>query len=164
METLMPCDCRQRARLLIDQQMLAGIKPRDDRWLQSHISRCAECGGYARLSARVLSGLNSFSFETDPAMTVRVQNAVFIYAQSAVSGQRQFRTAGWRLTQIVALAVILLAISICLNVGSTWHEADTEKTDAILLERVSAGVSRPVPLAMEPLLERNDQSAHGETR
>jgi hypothetical protein len=146
-------DPHEQARRFIDQSPVAGISREDAGWLRDHTSGCAECYSYAELTARILAGLNSFSFEMELEMNARVQGAVAAYAQR-LADQRHFRVPTWRWIPIAAV-LVLVAVPIYKNVKDQRKEA-AAKADALLLEGVETRISRAVPKAMEPLLEPND--------
>ena len=71
---------------------------------------------------------------------------------SETGGTRQLRVRRqprWAL--IAATLVILAGVPIYRNV-ELQREADRARADALLMEQVDAGLSRPVPAPMEPLL------------
>ena len=80
-----------RARLLWDQAMMDGISPEEQRWLNSHIEECVECGRYGELSRRAIRALDSFAFELDPAAALRVENVVRSRANRLASYEFQDR-------------------------------------------------------------------------
>ena len=71
----------KHAQLLIDQSVVSGISEAEQSWLRDHTSECAKCRHYAEISARVIRGLGSFSFEIEPGLNVQVQSAVTERAQ-----------------------------------------------------------------------------------
>jgi hypothetical protein len=81
-----------RFRSLVDQAMVTGISPDEQRWLDSHINGCAECSRYAELSRRAVGALDSFAFEMDPVAALRVQNAIHSHAQQLASTESIGRT------------------------------------------------------------------------
>src|SRR5258705_13381798 len=72
----MKLDSHERARFLVDEAMMARIPAEDLNWLKRHTQECAACKNYYELSGRIMSGLRSLSFETDPEMTTRVMEAI----------------------------------------------------------------------------------------
>ncbi len=66
----------ERAQHLSDKSLVEGISADEQQWLDDHTKNCAECAEHVQLSAKVVRGFNAFSFELDPAMLVRVQDAV----------------------------------------------------------------------------------------
>lgn len=66
----------QRAQHLADKALVEGISADEQQWLDDHTKNCVECAEHAQLSAKLVRGFNAFSFEMDPAMNVRVQDAV----------------------------------------------------------------------------------------
>jgi len=142
----MPFDAHKIARRLMDEALVAGIAPKDQDWLRDHTAGCGECRGYAELSGRVLRGLHSFSFEIDPGMNPRVQNAVATNLATRPRGP-----SAWRWLSIAAAVLILMAAPIYRS-RQDRQRAAAERADALLMERVEARVSRAVPEAMEPLL------------
>ena len=134
----MHCEDRERACLLIDGSLVAGISAEDRRWLDSHVAGCAECAEFARDTARMLAGLNTLSFECDPAMNRRVTRAAAVHA-----GRKPWRPAAW----IAAAAVILAAGPLYRN----FRERQQERQDTLLMDTVAARISQTVPEALEPL-------------
>jgi hypothetical protein len=78
-------DFHQRARILIDQARVAGISQEEESWLKNHTIGCTECRAYAEITARVIQGLGSFSFDMDPGLTANVQKAITRAAETARS-------------------------------------------------------------------------------
>jgi len=144
-------DPHQRARFLNDEALVAGISRDDQCWLHSHTDHCAECAAYAELTSRILQGLNSFSFEIEPAMHRRVQNAVTDRAQRLGEMRRYSQIRPWRWALIAATLLILATTPIYRNMRHKQHEAEMGRADTLVLERVDAGVSREIPQAMELL-------------
>ena len=94
----MQADPHERARFLVDEALAGGIPDADREWLHRHTGACAECRRYAELSARIVRGFQSFSFDTDPEMTARVRQTVTGHAlQSAANHTRRwlFAAAAW---------------------------------------------------------------------
>jgi MFS family permease len=79
----MNSDFHQRARILIDQAHVAGISQQEESWLKNHTIGCTECRAYAEISARVIQGLGSFSFDIDPGLTAHVQKTITLAAETA---------------------------------------------------------------------------------
>jgi hypothetical protein len=136
----------QRARYLIDEALIAGITRDDDLWLRSHSAECAECANYAEITSRILRGLNALSFETGPAATARVQDALAAYAQ------RRHSVQPWRWGLIAAALLIAAAAPpVYRNMTDKRREAKMERADTLLMERVNARLAQTLPEAMEPL-------------
>jgi hypothetical protein len=102
----MPSEPHARARLLIDQAMMEGISPDEQHWLNGHSDECAECSRYGELSRRAIRALDSFAFELDPAVALRVENAICGRANRLASNELHRR----RLF-IGAVAAMLLTIA-----------------------------------------------------
>jgi hypothetical protein len=102
----MPSEPHARARLLIDQAMMEGISPDEQHWLNGHSDECAECSRYGELSRRAIRALDSFAFELDPAVALRVENAIRGRANRLASNELHRR----RLF-IGAVAAMLLTIA-----------------------------------------------------
>jgi len=69
-------ELHERARLLLDRGMIESIPAEKQRWLDHHLSECAECSRYAELNRRATQALDSFAFDLDHAAALRVQEAV----------------------------------------------------------------------------------------
>ena len=69
-------ELHERARLLLDRGMTESIPVEEQRWLDHHLSECAECGRHAELNRRAVQALDSFAFDLDHAAALRVQEAV----------------------------------------------------------------------------------------
>jgi hypothetical protein len=143
----MQSDPHQRARYLIDEALIAGIARDDDVWLRSHSAECAECASYAETTSRMVRGLNALSFETDPGMTTRVQDALTAYAH------RRYSAPSWRWALIAAALLIAAAAPVYKNMTDRRREAEIDRADTLLLQRVNARVSQTLPAAMEPLMQ-----------
>ena len=125
----------QRARYLIDEALIAGITRDDDLWLRSHSAECAECANYAEITSRILRGLNALSFETGPAATARVQDALAAYAQ------RRHSVQPWRWGLIAAALLIAAAAPpVYRNMTDKRREAKMERADIdeILLRNIGS--------------------------
>jgi|HubBroStandDraft_1064217.scaffolds.fasta_scaffold81661_3 hypothetical protein len=142
----MHSDPHQRARFLIDEAAIAGIASDDQRWLRTHTEDCAECARYAEVTSRIVRGLNALSCESDPAMTVRVQ------ASLAAHAQRPRHAPPWRVA-LIAAALLIAVAPIYKNFAEKRRQAELEKADTLLLERVDARLSQTLPEAMEPLTQ-----------
>jgi hypothetical protein len=156
----MQSDPHQRARFLIDEALIAGIARDDDVWLRSHSAECAECANYAETTSRIVRGLNALSFETDPAMTARVRDALAACAQRRPSAaqrysamQRRYSAPPWRWGLIAAALLIAVAAPVYRNMTDRRREAEIDRADTLLLQRVNARVSQTLPSAMEPLVQ-----------
>jgi hypothetical protein len=143
----MQCDPHQRARYLIDEASIAGITRDDDLWLRSHSAECAECANYAETTLRIVRGLNALSFEIDPGMSARVQDALAAYAQ------RRYSAPPWRWGLIAAALLIAVAAPVYKNMTDRRRDAEIDRADTLLLQRVNARVSQTLPAAMEPLMQ-----------
>lgn len=66
----------ERAQHLADQALVEGISADEQNWLGDHTKNCADCAEHAQLSAKLVRGFNAFSFEMDPAINIRVQDAI----------------------------------------------------------------------------------------
>lgn len=144
----MQSDPHTKARFLIDEALAAGIARADERWLQAHIADCVACARHAELTSRMVRELRAISFETDPAMTARIQDSLALHARS------RYRAAPvWRWAAIAAALLIAAAAPIYKNVTEKRREAETDRADTLLLERVNARLSQALPQAMEPLTQ-----------
>jgi hypothetical protein len=143
----MQSDPHTRARFLIDEALATGIVRDDERWLQAHIGGCAACAHHAELTSRMVRELRAISFETDPAMTARVKDSL------ALQAQPRYRAAPvWRWAAIAAALLIAVA-PLYRSLTDKRREAEIEKADTLLLERVNERVSQSLPEAMEPLMQ-----------
>jgi hypothetical protein len=140
----MPFDPHQRARRLIDEALVDGISPADERWLHDHIRACTACAAHQEVAASIVRELRSISFELDPEMAGRVQ--------TALAGRSRPHRALPRRLVIAAALFLLAAAPIYRTIRDRRSQTQTEAADA-LLERVDARVSRMVPVAMQPLVE-----------
>jgi hypothetical protein len=69
-------ELHERARLLLDRGMTESIPAEEQRWLDHHLSECAQCSRHAELNRRAIQALDSFAFDLDHAAALRVQEAV----------------------------------------------------------------------------------------
>jgi hypothetical protein len=103
-------DLHQRARILIDQARVAGISQEEESWLKNHTIGCTQCRAYAEITARVIQGLGSFSFDMDPGLAAHVQKEITRAAETAAVRlfvRRRFLASGMialLLTSIGSLA------------------------------------------------------------
>ena len=88
----MPLENHAKARFLLDRSLVEGISPEDRHWLDAHVGECAECAGYAELSARAVRALDWFAIELDPAAALRVENVVRSRAEAMRSAEAHART------------------------------------------------------------------------
>lgn len=88
----MPSDSHERARFLVDRDLLEGNSAEERRWLDSHLEQCLECSGYAALTTRSVRALDAFAFELDPAAAMRVENVVRERAARMSAGDLHPRT------------------------------------------------------------------------
>ena len=63
-------ELHERARLLLDRGMMESIPAEKQRWLDHHLSECAECSRHAELNRRAIQALDSFAFDLDDAIGV----------------------------------------------------------------------------------------------
>lgn len=134
----MECDLHERARFLTDESLVAQISAEDMRWLEQHTQECAACRSHQELSGRIISGLHSLAFETDPEMSARVK--------AAISKYRTPRTMShWLLA--AAASLVLASVPVLHYV----REIRRERADVLLTETVDSRLARTVPAAMEPL-------------
>jgi hypothetical protein len=130
---------------LIDEALIAGIARDEERWLQTHIAECAECARCAERTSRIVREFHALSFENDPAMTARIQDSLALHAQP-----RRLAAPPWRWAAIAA-ALLIAAAPLYKSLTGKRREAETDRADTLLLERVNARVARTLPEAMEPL-------------
>ena len=131
----MTVDTHSRARFLVDEAKIGGIAAQDELWLRGHLADCAECARYAESVDAVVRGLRSFAFECDPAGPARVESAVARYPS------RRAPARWWGL----AAAVLVLAAAIPYYRG--MRQAQRERADAVLMEKVESRVWQAVPVA-----------------
>jgi len=134
----MKLDSHERARLLVDEALMARISAEELNWLKRHTQECAACRNYYELSGRIISGLRSLSFETDSEMTTRVMETIS-------SHRAPGRMSGWLLA---AAALFVVAAIPVLRYASQIRR---ERADALFVESVDTRLARTVPVAMEPL-------------
>jgi hypothetical protein len=140
-------DPHQRARFLVEEARIAGITPQDSLWLRHHTTDCMECARYEESVEGILRGLNSFAFEFDPAVGERMQGAVLAYARRP--------SPAWR--WVLAAAVLLLLAAVPVYRGMS--QAQREKADTLLMEEVESRVRRVIPVAMEPLIQSQQEES-----
>ena len=131
----MPFDPHERARFLIDESRIAGISPEDTAWLRAHLAECPTCARQEAAIARMLAAMDQLSFACGAGSQ-----------PAAPAPGRRLRRLSWPLA--VAATLLLAAVP----VYKSARDARQSDADALLLERVEAGISRDVPMAMEPLL------------
>lgn len=134
-------DAHERARRLMDQDLIDGIAPADRIWLDGHTAVCAECAEHARETVRMLAGLGTLSFDVDPALGLRVRQA--IAAQVAPHPRRW----AW----IAAAAVLVLGAAPVYRGVRLRQEEAIDRQDAILIRTMDARLAQTVPDALKPL-------------
>ena len=132
-------DPHERARFLIDESRVAGISGEDTTWLRSHLGECAECAQHEESTSQMLAAFRELTFDsrTDDRFVSSVHRP----------------KAGVRTLWPLAAAAVILIASIPIYRARIAHQ---QQADALLLERVEAGISRDVPQALEPLLHAED--------
>src|ERR1700693_5374082 len=118
----MHLDPHQRARFLTDETLVAGISREDQCWLRSHTEHCAECAGHAELTSRIVQGLNSFSFEIEPGMHSRVQDAVSAHTQRVGAKRQHLQIRLWRWALAAATLLVLVTTPIYRNIRPKQNE------------------------------------------
>lgn len=113
----MPAEPHARARLLLDQAMMEGISPDEQRWLNSHTDECAECSRYGELSRRAIRALDSFAFELDPAAAFRMEDAIRRRANWLASNEFHGRRF---IIGAVAAMLLTIAGSIAMWQPAAW--------------------------------------------
>ena len=88
----MPLENHKKARSLLHRALVEGISLDDRRWLDAHLTQCAECRRYADLSARAVRALDCFALEFDPAAALRVENMLRNRAQEMRSAESHARS------------------------------------------------------------------------
>ena len=131
----MPFDSHERARFLIDESRVAGISAEDANWLREHTAECPDCAHQEESTSQMLAAFRQLTFDSG------TEDRLLSSVHRPKAGVRSW----WPLA---AAALLLIA---ALPLYKAAHNRQ-EEADALLLERVEAGVSRGVPAAMEPLL------------
>jgi hypothetical protein len=67
---------RHQEMNLIDKLLAGDASQSEERKLRDHLRECALCQQYMDASNRAVTGLSGFSFEIDPNLNARVQNAI----------------------------------------------------------------------------------------
>ena len=125
----------------------AGERPAE---AERHLRECAECAGALR---RLEGGIAGFR-DTASAWSERVRPEPPAAWQPATPAVR------WRaLVAITGLAASLTAAAVLVTApiergrerAAAAREAERERADALLLDRVDAALSRSAPAPMEPL-------------
>ena len=132
----MQSDSHERACFLIDESRVGGISQEETWWLRRHLSECPDCARHEEITDRMVHALGEFS------MVGQISGPTLVWPQ---------RKADPRVRWLAAAAVTILLIGPPLYKAS--RDARQERSDALLLERVEAGVSRHVPAAMTPLMQ-----------
>jgi len=138
----MSSDLHERAQFLIDESRIAGISPEDTVWLNAHLRECSECTRREEETTRMLSAMAELSCG---AATVR-ERLVVTPRQPLPHGRGSVSIA-WRWPLAAAAVLLLAAVPLY-----RAREAARAESDALLLERIDAHVSRTVPQALEPLM------------
>jgi hypothetical protein len=153
----MHSDVHERARYLIEEELIGALSEEDAGWLRNHTADCVNCAGYAEAAAKMLGGIRSLSFEVDPAMNRRVREAIMTHArQLAVERGRRPGVFGHvprppRTAWAAAALVLLAAAPIYRSVRDKRKDSRVDASDQALLESIAAKVARAVPEALEPL-------------
>lgn len=143
----MTFDPHHRARFLVDETRVAGVSPQEAVWLGSHVADCEECARYDETIDGIVRGLRSLTFECDSVVSARVESALVAHVRKPSR-----RPSRWALAAAAALMAALVPLY------RSVRDERREKADALLMERVESRVRRPVPLAMEPLMQSQPEA------
>ena len=116
---------------------------------EQHMRECARCAAEAaRLDALLAE------FRSSVVAWSALQNGAEVPNRwQPQKRRRSFTGSMLRWTTAAAALAIAVAVPICKNSYDRQHEAETLRADIQLWERVNAQVSRPVPMALEPLMQ-----------
>jgi len=121
-------------RHLSDRQIASWMTGERTAGEEAHVRACAECGAeVARLESAVAAFRGS------------------VREWSAGAAVRSSAPLALRLVFAIAMLAILAGVPIYRTV-ERQRRAERARADALLLEQVDAGLARPVPAPMEPLL------------
>jgi hypothetical protein len=85
-------DHHESFQRMIDESLAGGISAEKEQLLREHLATCAPCQQYLSANNRIISGLSGFSFEANPALNVRILEALTL----KVDQDRLARSGGWR--------------------------------------------------------------------
>jgi hypothetical protein len=120
-----------------------------------HLGACAQCREALELVDLALA---------------RFRGSAKMWAENAVPAEpwvaqtlprRRFVSLRW--AAVAAAGIVLAAVPLYRNY-ETRRAAAQARADTLLLEEVSADISRPAPEPLEPLIELVSQSSTGENR
>jgi hypothetical protein len=138
-----------------------------DQWLvgernpaaEDHLRDCAECRSEV---ARLESALTGFCNSTQQwSARQPLSRPRAGWAARSVTGRRWPTPMRW--VAVAALAVLLAALPLYRNYSRRQATAEA-KANALLLEQVSADISRPAPVPLEPLIRLVSQSTSGDNQ
>lgn len=74
-------DIHQRARRLVADQAIEGLRSDDNAWLEQHLEGCRDCAAYTASASRAVQALRLASVTADPALVQATRRSVRIYAE-----------------------------------------------------------------------------------
>ena len=110
-------DVHTKARGLIDRAAVERMSPEEQRWLDGHLSECAECARHAEITRRTVRALDAFAFDLDRAAALRVENAVRERSLRLAAGETHSRSVR---VGIAIAALLTLAGSLAMWQAAAW--------------------------------------------
>ena len=135
-----------------------------DQWLvgernpaaEDHLRDCAECRSEVARLESALTGFCDSAHQWSARQPLSRPPAGWV--ARSVTGRRWAAPMRWAV--VAALTVLLAALPLYRN-HSRRQAAAEARANALLLEQVSADISRPAPEPLEPLIKLVSQSTSG---
>lgn len=113
----------ERARSLIDRNLIEGLESEDKRWLEDHLAECEMCAGRMASTEAAVRAVKTVSVELPRGLAASTK--LRVHEEAAKLKQRRARTfaliAGCTVSWIAGVATAPLVWKLCEWVGTTFE-------------------------------------------